>query len=110
MRNFFDVHKILRFKTVTKMYDYVFSENGLVAYKNGELAARQVSCTALHHFSSYLHFYFQSIKTKMGEEKLQTFVNFCLRYMSELKLPKKRSVFNFMHMINFITTLQGHFY
>lgn len=28
---------------VTKMYDYVFSENGLVAYKNGELAAIQVS-------------------------------------------------------------------
>ena len=30
-------------KTVTKMYDYVFSENGLVAYKDGELVARQVS-------------------------------------------------------------------
>ena len=25
------------------MYDYVFSENGLVAYKDGELVARQVS-------------------------------------------------------------------
>jgi len=28
---------------VTKMYDYVFSENGLVAYKSGELLAIQVN-------------------------------------------------------------------
>ena len=28
---------------VTTLYDYVFSENGLVAYKNGELFHRQVS-------------------------------------------------------------------
>ena len=32
--------------TVTKMYDYVFSENGLVAYKNGELVATQVNSIA----------------------------------------------------------------
>ena len=42
-------------------YDYVFSENGLVAYKDGELLARQ------------------SILEHVGEEKLQTFINFCLR-------------------------------
>lgn len=29
--------------SVTSLYDYVFSENGLVAYKNGELIAKQVS-------------------------------------------------------------------
>lgn len=28
---------------MTSLYDYVFPENGLVAYKNGELIARQVS-------------------------------------------------------------------
>lgn len=28
---------------VTTLYDYVFSENGLVAYKNGELFHKQVS-------------------------------------------------------------------
>ena len=28
---------------VTSLYDYVFSENGLVAYKNGELIHKQVS-------------------------------------------------------------------
>ena len=27
---------------MTSLYDYVFPENGLVAYKNGELIARQV--------------------------------------------------------------------
>ena len=28
---------------MTNLYDYVFSENGLVAYKNGELIHKQVS-------------------------------------------------------------------
>ena len=28
---------------VTNLYDYVFSENGLVAYKNGELIHKQVT-------------------------------------------------------------------
>ena len=28
---------------MTSLYDYVFPENGLVAYKNGELIATQVS-------------------------------------------------------------------
>jgi len=32
---------------VTSLYDYVFPENGLVAYKNGELIARQVSLSLL---------------------------------------------------------------
>ena len=30
---------------VTKMYDYVFSENGLVAFKDGKLFSQKVS----HH-------------------------------------------------------------
>lgn len=29
---------------VIKRYDYVFSENGLVAHKNGELLSREVIC------------------------------------------------------------------
>lgn len=28
---------------MTDMYDYVFSENGLVAYKDGKLIGKQVS-------------------------------------------------------------------
>lgn len=81
------------FKTVTKMYDYVFSENGLVAYKSGELISVKVGYTAFQ-FTMYFNLYFQSIKDEMGEEKLQTFINFCLRYMADIKLPKKRSVFH----------------
>ena len=76
---------------VTKMYDYVFSENGLVAYKNGELAAIQVNSIILYWYFSLV--FMQNIKKQMGEEKIQKFVNFCLRYMSEMKLPKKRLIF-----------------
>ena len=47
--------------SVLNKYEYVFSENGLVAYKSGKLLAKQ------------------SILEHMGEEKLQTFINFCLR-------------------------------
>ena len=36
--SFFSVHL-----SVTSLYDYVFPENGLVAYKNGELVHKQVS-------------------------------------------------------------------
>lgn len=56
-------------------YDYVFAENGLVAFKEGEEIGRE------------------SIQNHMGEEKLQEFINFSLRYMSNLKLPVKRGTF-----------------
>nr|XP_040042050.1 phosphomannomutase 2 [Gasterosteus aculeatus aculeatus] len=55
--------------------DYVFAENGLVAYKNGQLLS------------------VQSIQAHMGEELLQDFINFCLNYMAKIKLPKKRGTF-----------------
>ncbi|XP_063240994.1 phosphomannomutase [Bacillus rossius redtenbacheri] len=56
-------------------FDYVFAENGLIAYKNGvDLGS-------------------QSILKYMGEAKLQAFINYCLRYMSELALPCKRGNF-----------------
>eukprot|EP00794_Sanderia_malayensis_P009145 gene9145-10118_t len=56
-------------------FDYVFAENGLVAYKQGELVATQ------------------SIANHVGEEKLQKFINYCLEYMSKLSLPTKRGTF-----------------
>jgi len=56
-------------------YDYVFSENGLVAYKNGVLVGKQ------------------SISRYVGEDKLQVFINYCLEYMSKLTLPVKRGTF-----------------
>ena len=56
-------------------FDFVFPENGLVAYENGVEIGRQ------------------SIAKFMGEEKLQKFINFCLGYMSKLELPVKRGTF-----------------
>ena len=67
-----DIKKIaeqMRGLDVIKKYDYFFSENGLVAYKNGELIAEQ------------------SILKKFGEKNLQKMINFSLIYMSELELP-----------------------
>ncbi len=60
---------------IVNRYNYVFAENGLVAYKNGSLLAKE------------------SILNYMGEEKLQKFINYCLKYMSELQLPAKRGNF-----------------
>lgn len=56
-------------------FDYVFSENGLDAYKDG------------------VSFHQNSFKDYLGEEKLQKFINFCLGYMSKLELPCKRGTF-----------------
>lgn len=56
-------------------YDYVFSENGLVAHKNAKLIFQE------------------SVIRHIGEEKLQKFINFCMSYMSEIELPFKRGNF-----------------
>jgi phosphomannomutase len=60
---------------IAQKFHYLFAENGLVAYKSG---AYQES---------------ETIQSYMGEEKLQKFINFCLRYMSDLVLPFKRGNF-----------------
>lgn len=60
---------------VTQMYDYVFSENGLVAFKDGTEFSRM------------------SIKKKLGEANIKRFVDFCLHYMADLDIPKKRGTF-----------------
>lgn len=56
-------------------FDYVFPENGLVALRKGKEFAKE----------SLLHF--------VGEEHLQEFINFCLHYVADLKLPQKRGTF-----------------
>lgn len=60
---------------IISKYDYFFAENGLVAYKDGQLLAKE------------------SIVEFLGELKLQMFINFALTYMGKLKLPKKRGTF-----------------
>eukprot|EP01024_Parvocaulis_polyphysoides_P036659 TRINITY_DN3258_c0_g1_i1.p2 TRINITY_DN3258_c0_g1~~TRINITY_DN3258_c0_g1_i1.p2 ORF type:complete len:258 (-),score=28.22 TRINITY_DN3258_c0_g1_i1:200-931(-) len=56
-------------------YEYVFSENGLVAHKAGETLA------------------IQNLKAFLGEEKLQKFINFTLRFIADLNIPIKRGTF-----------------
>ncbi|GAA0159695.1 mutase [Lithospermum erythrorhizon] len=62
-------------RTVINNYDYVFAENGLVAYKDGNLIGTQ------------------SLKTHLGEEKLKEFINFTLHYIADLDIPIKRGTF-----------------
>lgn len=56
-------------------FDYVFPENGLIQIENGVELSRQ------------------SIQKHLGEEKLQRFINYVLRYLSEVTLPVKRGTF-----------------
>lgn len=60
---------------VLDMFDYTFSENGLVAYKNRDLIAEA------------------SITAHLGEERLQKLINFVLRYVADLEIPVKRGTF-----------------
>lgn len=60
---------------VVNKYDYVFSENGLVAYDAGQLIGKQ------------------SMLSVIGEEKCQRFINFCLRYLGGIEIPAKRGNF-----------------
>lgn len=55
--------------------DYVFSENGLVAYKGKHLINQTSLCAAL------------------GEDKVKSFINFCLHYLADLDIPIKRGTF-----------------
>lgn len=59
----------------TSLFDFCFAENGLTAYRLGQLLAST-------SFISWL-----------GEDKYKQFVNFCLRYISELDIPVKRGTF-----------------
>ena len=65
----------------------------LISLEGGTIAPSSVSIIFILHLSLSL-FSFQSIKKWMGEEKIKTFVNFCLRYIADLNIPKKRSLRN----------------
>ncbi|XP_054389418.1 phosphomannomutase 2 isoform X4 [Pongo abelii] len=60
---------------VVEKYDYVFPENGLVAYKDGKLLCKQ------------------NIQSHLGEALIQDLINYCLSYIAKIKLPKKRGTF-----------------
>lgn len=52
--------------------EYCFSENGLLAMKNGKEFAKQ------------------SFKDHLGEDNLKKLINFSLRYIADLDIPVKR--------------------
>ena len=60
---------------VTTLFDYCFAENGLDAYRMGEPLSSL-------NFIQWL-----------GEDKYKHLVNFCLHYIADLDLPKKRGTF-----------------
>eukprot|EP00271_Cylindrocystis_brebissonii_P008689 TRINITY_DN23167_c0_g1_i1.p1 TRINITY_DN23167_c0_g1~~TRINITY_DN23167_c0_g1_i1.p1 ORF type:complete len:250 (-),score=49.39 TRINITY_DN23167_c0_g1_i1:401-1150(-) len=62
-------------KDTLSLYDYVFSENGLVAHKDGLPIGNQ------------------SLKKHLGDEKIKEFVNFVLHYIADLDIPVKRGTF-----------------
>jgi len=56
-------------------YDYVFAENGLVYYQNGSLQQKG------------------SIIQELGESNLKRLINYTLKYIADLDVPKKRGTF-----------------
>lgn len=62
-------------KDIVGEWDYVFSENGLVAFKEGATLATQ------------------SLKAHLGEAKLKSLINFILHYVADLDIPIKRGTF-----------------
>eukprot|EP00009_Paramoeba_aestuarina_P007421 CAMPEP_0201523364 /NCGR_PEP_ID=MMETSP0161_2-20130828/19583_1 /ASSEMBLY_ACC=CAM_ASM_000251 /TAXON_ID=180227 /ORGANISM="Neoparamoeba aestuarina, Strain SoJaBio B1-5/56/2" /LENGTH=247 /DNA_ID=CAMNT_0047922463 /DNA_START=147 /DNA_END=890 /DNA_ORIENTATION=+ len=62
-------------KNALSNFDYCFFENGLVAFKQGELIHRA------------------SIASFLGDEKLKQLINFVLHYIADLDIPVKRGTF-----------------
>lgn len=62
-------------KKILQEFDYVFPENGLVQIEKGVEVGKA------------------SIQKHLGEDTLQRFINYVLRYLSELTLPIKRGTF-----------------
>uniref|UniRef100_A0A0K8TSP5 Phosphomannomutase n=1 Tax=Tabanus bromius TaxID=304241 RepID=A0A0K8TSP5_TABBR len=62
-------------RKVLDKLDYVFPENGTIHIEKGVEIGKK------------------SIQQHLGEDKLQKFINFCLRYLSEITLPCKRGLF-----------------
>ena len=60
---------------VTELFPYNFSQNGLVAYKNGELLE------------------VQTIAKHLGEDNIKKIVNWVMKYLSETDLPIKVSTY-----------------
>jgi phosphomannomutase len=74
---------------VADSFDYLFTENGVVGFHGRTpypLLVRMFLLLELLKNAT------QTIADKIGEEKLQRFINFSLHYIADLTLPHKRYV------------------
>ncbi|XP_055526855.1 phosphomannomutase [Wyeomyia smithii] len=62
-------------REILDKFDYVFPENGLVQYEKGAEVGKV------------------SISQYLGEDVIKRFINFVLKYLSELDIPVKRGTF-----------------
>lgn len=71
---------------IAKVFPYNFSQNGLVAYKNGELLE------------------VQTISKHLGEDNIKRIVNWVMKYLSDVDLPVKVKflVFELLLLIIFL--------
>lgn len=60
---------------VTSLFQYIFAENGTMAYRAGQLVSRR------------------SIADFLGEERLKELINFVLHYIADMDIPVKRGHF-----------------
>jgi hypothetical protein len=79
------------------MFDYVFPENGLMAFHHGTLLAHTVSrwldacvCAFASAQGAADRACAQSMREWLGEAKLKEFINFVLGYLATLDIPVKR--------------------
>merc|ERR1712087_748202 len=60
---------------IVKVFPYNFSQNGLVAYKDGELLE------------------IQTISKFLGEDNVKRIVNWVMKYLADVDIPVKRGTF-----------------
>ncbi|CDO64605.1 phosphomannomutase, putative [Plasmodium reichenowi] len=70
-----DYKKIREQIKYPEIFDYIFSENGVVAHKNDE------------------EYFAESIVNFLGEDRLKKLINYSLKYIANLDIPKKRGTF-----------------
>lgn len=74
----------------SKFFTFIFSENGLVTYKNNKL------------------FHKNNIRNKMGEDLIKRVINYTLKYIANLNIPFKRGSFiRFRNGMLYITPIGG---
>lgn len=72
---------------IAKVFPYNFSQNGLVAYKDGEL--QEVQTIAKH----------------LGEDNIKRIVNWTLKYLADVDIPVKVSMFACVLLLHIFISL-----